>query len=175
MFARGKNHPSTVRHRPVNFICKKAVIFLYSIFTASDLEKKGFYLLPIVNLLDSYKVYHQVDPRLWKSLVNLASLVLFWGFLRQSARPGTRARSSWHSCALVRALVRSHTPPVRPSCIHPPLLHLSPSLSIRSGTTFSNVSFPPFSPGNLLHVFWTLFSVFCCFCLLFPSPAPRFY
>lgn len=41
MFVRGgKNHSSMVRHRPVNFICKKAVIFLYSIFTASDLKKK---------------------------------------------------------------------------------------------------------------------------------------
>lgn len=53
---------STESHRPVNFICKKAVLFLYNIFTASD--EKGFYLLPIVKLLDSYKVYSiiKVDP-----------------------------------------------------------------------------------------------------------------
>lgn len=95
-----------VRHRPVNFVCKKAVIFLYSIFTASDL-KKGFYLLPIVNLLDSYKVYHKVGP----------------------PPPSVEeSREIGFSChvfcdgALLLVFMRSHTPPVCPSCIHPPLL-----------------------------------------------------
>ena len=35
-----KNNTINLRHRPVTFICQKAVIFLYSIFTASDLKKK---------------------------------------------------------------------------------------------------------------------------------------
>lgn len=102
--------------------------------------------MPIVNLLDSYKVYHKVDPpppHLWKSLVKLASLVMF--FARER-------------------FMRSHTPPVCPSCIHPPLLSpLSLSLSICSGTTSSNVDFPPFFrffPGN--YIFGILiFSVSC--------------
>lgn len=48
--------------------------------------KKGFYLLPIVKLLDSYKVFSiiQVDP-LWRSLVEIGFsgvffLVLFFLF-----------------------------------------------------------------------------------------------
>lgn len=143
----GENHSSMVRHRPVNFICKKAVIFLYSIFTASDL-KKGFYLLPIVNLLDSYKVYHKVDPpHLWKSLVKLASLVMFFA----------TERSSWYSCA------HTHLP-CSPNAFIRLSYHHSPSLSICSGTTSSNVDFPPFFcffPGNSYVFGILIFSVTC--------------
>lgn len=116
--------------------------------------------MPIVNLLDSYKVYHEVDPRLWKSLVQLASLVMFFGFfatevlatrysLLVRTRPGTRARS--------------HTPPVRPPCIHLPL---SPSVV---GLGSLNVHFPP----GLLCVFWTLRSVCFLFLLVVAEPRPQ--
>lgn len=117
--------------------------------------------MPIVNLLDSYKVYHKVDPpHLWKSLVKLASLVMFFFFFPTDC-------SSWYSCAHTHLLCALHAF-IRLSSLH------SPSLSIRSGTTFSNVDFPPFSSGNL-HIFWILFSVFPVFVCLSVSPAPKFY
>lgn len=152
MFARGKkNSSSTVRHRPVNFICKKAVIFLYSIFTASDLKKKkGFYLLPIVNLLDSYKVYHKLDPPICGRVSWNWLLVMFFFFFCDGA--------------LVLVLMRSHThtscaPFMHSSASPLTTLPLSPSVV---GLLSQTSTFRPFFLATSTY-FVFYFTVFSCF------------
>lgn len=124
------------------------------------MKKKGFYLLPIVKLLDSYKVYSiiKVDPCgevSWNWVLRCFSCFF-------SAEITTRS-----------AAIRTATPPyLRPPCViysHTLLCAVHPSISL------SFLSLSPSVVGLLLHLSdfylfssrFYLFNFFCFECLRF--------
>lgn len=140
------------------------------------MKKKGFYLLPIVKLLDSYKVYSiiKVDP-CGEVSWNLGSPVFFMFFqcrnhnhntLRRHSNPQPPLRPPCVIYSVTHSLCCSS---VRPS-IHPSLSLLSSlPLSIRSGTTSSLVRFLPFS-SRFFHLFYFIFCFECLRFLFVRSP-----
>lgn len=147
------------------------------------MKKKGFYLLPIVKLLDSYKVYSiiKVDP--------CGEVSWNWVLRCFSCFFSAETTITTHSAAIRTAPPLPSAPPcviysfthiLCCSCIHPPIhpsihrlsFYHSLPLSIRSGTTSSLVEFQPFFLA-FFHLLYLYFIVLSVSVLLFVRSPPR--